>query len=78
MAIDDLSKKASELAAQAAKFAKENSAQIQETLKSEKAEEVTDTVLTGLADFANKVTGGKHADKITEVRNNLDGKIGNE
>ena len=30
------------------------------------------------ADLANKVTGGKFADNVEDVRSNLDGKIGNE
>ena len=78
MAIDDLSKKASDLAAKATAFAKENSEQIKEKLNSEQGEQISDTVLNSVADFANKVTGGKHADKIEEVRKNLDDKIGNE
>lgn len=78
MAIDDLSKKASDLANKAKDFVGENADKIEEALKSEQAESISDKVLDGLAGAANKVTGGKHSDKIDEIRNDLDGKIGNE
>ncbi|WP_053384002.1 Rv0909 family putative TA system antitoxin [Leucobacter celer] len=78
MGIDDLSKKASDLAGKAGEFAKENADKIEEVLKSEQAEQISDKILDGVAGLANKVTGGKHADTITEARDNLDGKIGNE
>lgn len=71
MVFENLSKKAGD-------FAKENSAKINEALKSEQAEGISDKVLGGAAEFANKVTGGKHADKVQDMRDNLDGKIGNE
>ncbi|RGE19668.1 Rv0909 family putative TA system antitoxin [Leucobacter sp. wl10] len=78
MAIEDLSKKASDLAGKAGGFAKQNADKIEEALKSEKAEGISDKILDGAAGLANKVTGGKHADRISEARDNLDGKIGNE
>ena len=71
MAIEDLGKKASD-------FAKENSAKINDALQSEQAEGISDKLLGGAADLANKITGGKHAEKIEDVRANLDDKIGNE
>jgi len=78
MAIDDLKKKASELAGQAKDVAEQHADKIEDALKSDKAEEISDKVLGGAADLANKLTGGKYADKVEEVRENLDGKIGNE
>lgn len=78
MALDDFTKKASDLAAQASKLVQDNSEQIKNMLDSEQAEKISDTVLDNMTDLANKITGGKHAEKIEEVRNNLDGKIGNE
>lgn len=78
MSIEDLSKKASEVAGKVGEFAKENADKVSEALKSEQAESISDKILDGAADLANKVTGGSHADKITEVRDNLDGKIGNQ
>ncbi len=71
MAIEDLSKKAKD-------FLGENSDKVQEALKSEQAESISDKVLDGLADVANKVTGGKHSDKIEDMKTKLDGQIGNE
>lgn len=78
MSIEDLSKKASEVAGKVGEFAKENADKVSEALKSDQAESISDKILDGAADLANKVTGGSHADKITEVRDNLDGKIGNQ
>lgn len=78
MGIDDLGKKAGDVAGQVGAFAKENTAKIEEALKSEQAEGISDKLLGGAADLANKVTGGKHADKIEEVRANLDKQVGNE
>ena len=78
MAIEDLSKKASDFANKAKDFVGEHADKVEEALKSEQAENISDKVLDGLAGAANKVTGGKHSDKIDEIKNNLDGKIGNE
>lgn len=71
MELEDLGK-------QAGDFAKKNAEKIDEALKSEQAEGVSDKVLDGAAGLANKLTGGKFADKIEGVRDDLDGKIGNE
>ncbi|MBF4571441.1 antitoxin [Herbiconiux sp. VKM Ac-1786] len=49
---------------------------VQQALKSEKAEEVSDKLLDGLAGAAKKVTGGKHDDKIDEARRKADGAVG--
>jgi len=71
MAIDDLAK-------QAGDFLKNNSDKVQEALKSEQAEGISDTVLDGAADLANKVTGGKFADQVQSARDAADKHIGNE
>jgi hypothetical protein len=71
MAIDDLAK-------QAGDFMKDNSDKIQETLKSEQAEDISDKVLDGAADLANKLTGGKFEEQIKGARDAADGAIGNE
>lgn len=78
MGLEDLSKQASDLAGKAGDFAKEHADKIEGALKSEQAEGISDKVLDGAADLANKLTGGKFADKIDDVREDLDGKIGNE
>lgn len=78
MDIDDLSKKASEAAGKVGDFAKANADKIEEALKSEKAEEISDKFLDGAADLANKVTGGKHADKVQQVRDTIDKNIGDK
>ena len=66
------------LAKQAGDFAKDNADKIQEALKSEQAEGISDKVLDGAADLANKLTGGKFADQIDGARDAADGAIGNE
>lgn len=71
MGLEDLGKQASD-------FAKQNADKVNDALKSEQAEGVSDKVLDGAADLANKLTGGKFADKVEGVRDTLDGKIGNE
>lgn len=52
--------------------------QIQDALKSEQAEEISDNVLDGVAGFANKLTGDKFADQVDGVRDEADKHIGNE
>ena len=70
-ALDDLAKKAQG-------FVEENKEQIAEALKTQKAEEISDTVLDAVAGKADSVTGGAHSDKIAEVRDNLDKQVGTE
>ena len=71
MGIDDLAKKAGD-------FAKDNADKINDALKSEKAEGISDKVLDGAADLANKVTGGKFKDQIDGARDEADKHIGNQ
>jgi hypothetical protein len=69
MALDDITKKAQE-------FLQNN--KVTEALKSEQAEEISDKLLDGVAGAANKVTGGKFEDKISEARDAADKQVGNE
>ena len=50
----------------------------QEFLKTEKGESVSDKVLDGAANAANKVTGNKHADKIQDARDTADKHLGRD
>ncbi|QEO14751.1 antitoxin [Agromyces intestinalis] len=67
-----------DLAKQAGDFVEQNKDKIQEVLKSEQAEDISDKVLDSVADAANKVTGGKHADTVKDVRDNIDKSVGNQ
>ena len=55
----------------------QNRDKIEEAVKSEQAEGVSDKVLDGVADFAKKIAPGA-ADKIDEIRDNADKAVGNE
>lgn len=59
-------------------FVDDNKDKVEDLLKSDKAEEISDNVLDGLAGAAKKVLGDDHAAKIDEVRSNIDKSIGNE
>ncbi|UOE43104.1 antitoxin [Agromyces larvae] len=67
-----------DLAKQAGEFVEQNKDKIQEVLKSEQAEDISDKILDGVADAANKVTGGKYADQVDGVRDNIDKSVGNQ
>lgn len=75
---EDAVDKAKDAAEKVGDFAEEHKEKIEDALKSDKAEEISDNILGGLANAANTVTGGKFADKVEDVRSNLDDKIGNE
>jgi len=66
-----------DLAGQAKNAFEQNKDKIAEAVKSEQAEEISDKVLDGIAGFAKKVAPGA-ADKIDEVRDNVDKSVGNE
>ena len=55
----------------------QNRDKIEEAVKSEQAEGVSDKVLDGVADFAKKIAPGA-ADQIDEIRDNADKAVGNE
>jgi len=70
MGVDDIINKGKQLLDQ-------NRDKIEEALKSEKAEEVSDKVLDGAADAIKKVVPAEHHAKIDEVRENVDKNVGN-
>ncbi|QMU96175.1 hypothetical protein FVO59_02370 [Microbacterium esteraromaticum] len=70
MGIDDLVNQGKDVFEQ-------NKEKIAEAVKSEQAEDVSDKVLDGIADFAKKIAPGA-ADQIDDIRNNVDGAVGNE
>lgn len=49
-----------------------------EALNSEKAEEVSDKILDKGEEFAKSKLGDDKADQVTDVRNKIDDRIGNE
>jgi hypothetical protein len=67
--LDDITKKAQE-------FLNDN--KVQEALKSEQAEDISDKVLDGVADTVNKVTGGKFDDQVEGARAAADKAVGTE
>lgn len=71
MGIEDMAK-------QAGDFAKQNADKVSEVLKSEQAEGISDKVLDGAADLANKLTGGKFKDQVDGARDAADKHLGNE
>ncbi len=80
--LDDVQKnvsaKAEEITDKAKAFVDENTDKIEAALRSEKAEEVSDKIIHGLADGLKKVTGGKFDEQIDKAAEDLDGKIGND
>ncbi|HWV48523.1 MAG TPA: hypothetical protein VN035_03620 [Microbacterium sp.] len=55
----------------------EHKDKIADAVKSEQAEDISDKVLDGVADFAKKIAPGA-ADKIDEIRDGADKAVGNE
>ncbi|MGL3199813.1 MULTISPECIES: antitoxin [Curtobacterium] len=74
----NVSAKAEEVTDKAKAFVDENRDKIEEALKSDKAEEVSDTIIHGLADGLKKVTGGRFDEQIDTTARDLDDKIGND
>lgn len=71
MGIDDLVNQGKELYEQ-------NKDKVQEFLKSDQAEDISDKVLDGASDIAKKVVPGEHHGTVDDVRSNVDKSIGNE
>ncbi|MFC4222619.1 Rv0909 family putative TA system antitoxin [Lysinibacter cavernae] len=71
MSTDDLFKKAQD-------FVTENKDKIAETFKSEKAEDISDKLLDTAEGLVNKATGDKFADKVSDVKSNIDKNVGNQ
>ena len=66
---DDITNKAKEFL---------DSDQVKDALKSEQAEDISDKLLDGVADAANKVTGGKFEGQIDGARDAADKAVGTE
>jgi len=71
MGIDDLVNKGKDLYEQ-------NKDKVQDALNSEQAEGISDKVLDGVADFAKKVLPDSVDGTVDDVRDTIDGKIGNQ
>jgi len=71
MGIDDLVNKGKE-------FLDQNKDKISDVLKSDQAEDISDTVLDAGADLAKKLTPDEHDAKVDDIRANVDRAIGNE
>ncbi len=62
---------------QGKQFLEQNKDKIDEVIHSDKAEEVSDSVLDAAADFVKKVAPDQFDAKVDEVRDQVDGAIGN-
>lgn len=71
MGVDDIINKGKQLF-------DENRDKIEEALKSERAEDVSDRFLDGAAETVKKVVPEQHRDKVDETCANVDKRIGNE
>ena len=69
MGIEDVTAKAKEFL---------SDGRVADALKSEQAEDISDKVLDGVADVANKVTGGKFEEQIDGARDAADKAVGTE
>ena len=63
---------------QGKKLFEENRGKIEEALKSEQAEDVSDKLLDGAAEAIKKVVPAEHHAKVDETRANVDKHIGNQ
>ena len=70
MGLDDIVK-------QGTQFLEQNKDKIDEVIHSDKAEEVSDGVLDAAADFVKKIAPDQFDGKVDEVRDQVDGAIGN-
>jgi hypothetical protein len=69
MGIDDVTKKAQEFL---------NDDKVKDALKSEQAEDISDKILDGVADAAQKLTGSKFDEQIENAREQADKRVGDE
>ncbi|MFF2372405.1 hypothetical protein [Agromyces sp. NPDC058110] len=69
--IDDLAKQAGE-------FIEQNKDKIQEVLKSEQAEDISDKVLDGIGEAVKKIAPDEHDGMIDDVKANIDKAVGNQ
>jgi hypothetical protein len=81
-AAGDAADKVKDVAGDAADAVKDKAADARDAahdaVHSEKAEHASDTVLDGAEKAANFVTGGKLDDKIGDIRDDVDAKIGDD
>ena len=71
MGIDDIVNKGKE-------FLEQNKDKIDDALKSEQAEQISDNVLDTAADFVKKVAPDSVDQHVDGIRDNIDKSIGNE
>lgn len=71
MGIDDLVNQGKD-------FLEQNKDKIDDVIKSEQAEDVSDNVLDAAADFVKKVAPEQAHGTVDDVRDNIDGAIGND
>jgi len=80
MGIEDVVNKGKDAVSEGVDKAKDlyeqNKEKVDEAIHSEQAEGISDSILDGVAGFAKKVAPGA-ADKIDEIRDNVDKQIGN-
>jgi hypothetical protein len=69
MGLEDITKKAQDLLA-------DN--KVQDALRSEQAEDISDKLLDGVAGAVNKVTGDKYAEQVEGARETADKAVGTE
>lgn len=69
MGLDDIVKQGSQ-------FLEQNKDKIDEVIHSDKAEELSDSVLGAVADVVKKVAPDQFDGKVDEVRDQVDGAIG--
>lgn len=67
-----------DLVEQGKKLYADNEDAIKGAMKSEQAEQVSDTVLDGAADLAKKIVPEQFHGTVDDVRKNIDGAVGNE
>ncbi len=71
MGIDDVVNKSKQ-------FLEQNKEKIEQALHSDKAEHVSDSVINAAADFIKKITPDSSDAKVDEVREKVDGAVGND
>ncbi|GAA1959259.1 hypothetical protein [Agromyces allii] len=67
-----------DLAKQAGEFIEQNKDKIQEVLKSEQAEDISDKVLDGIGEAVKKVAPDEHDGMIDDIKANIDKSVGNQ
>ncbi|KAB1661016.1 antitoxin [Pseudoclavibacter sp. CFCC 13796] len=78
MGLEDLVNKAKNAAGGVAGQAGGLADKAKQAMQSDKAEEISDSLLDKAADLANKVTGEKFSDQVQQARDAADKAIGNE